>query len=159
MASSKAPTSGEVTVHIDAPPLTVYELVSDVTRMGEWSPETYRCEWIDADGARVGARFRAWNRRGRMRWSNRPEVIAAEPGREFAFRRKAAGSVVVWRYRIAGRDDGADVTESYELEKASLGVLNWVATAMMGVDDRDADLRAGMSQTLERVAAVAQQKP
>jgi hypothetical protein len=56
--------------------------------MGEWSPETYSCTWIHgATGSVVGARFKGRNRRGLLRWSNTPEVIAAESGREFAFRR------------------------------------------------------------------------
>src|SRR2546421_7599308 len=40
-------TRHEVRVHVDAPPSIVYSLVSDVTRMGDWSPETYACEWVD----------------------------------------------------------------------------------------------------------------
>ena len=31
-------TTGEARVEIDAAPLTVYELISDITRMGDWSP-------------------------------------------------------------------------------------------------------------------------
>src|ERR1700730_11448136 len=52
---------GGATVHIEAPPEKVYGMISDVTRMGEWSPETHRCEWIDgaagppAGGALQGA--------------------------------------------------------------------------------------------------------
>ncbi|HUP73352.1 MAG TPA: SRPBCC family protein [Acidimicrobiales bacterium] len=37
-------TSGQVSIHIDASPEQVYDLVTDVTRMGEWSPETHRCK-------------------------------------------------------------------------------------------------------------------
>ncbi|MGB8503197.1 SRPBCC family protein, partial [Mycobacterium sp.] len=60
-------TTGSANVHIDAPPLAVYRLVSDITRMGQWSPECYRCEWLDgATGATVDARFRGHNRLGRI---------------------------------------------------------------------------------------------
>ena len=31
--------------YVDAPPEDVYDLVADIQRMGEWSPETYRCSW------------------------------------------------------------------------------------------------------------------
>jgi len=75
------PTGGEVATHVQASPDVVYGLVSDVRRMGEWSPETYWCEWTGgATGAEVGARFRACNRRGLLRWRNTPEVITATPG-------------------------------------------------------------------------------
>ncbi|MQA13303.1 MAG: hypothetical protein GEV09_03775 [Pseudonocardiaceae bacterium] len=33
------PTRDEVTVQLAAAPERVWELVSDITRMGEWSPE------------------------------------------------------------------------------------------------------------------------
>ena len=38
---------GQVTIHINAAPDVVFALVSDVTRMGDWSPETANCEWVD----------------------------------------------------------------------------------------------------------------
>ena len=61
-------STGEARIEIEAAPLTVYELVSDITRMGEWSPECYRCEWLDgATTAAPGARFRGHNRLGKIR--------------------------------------------------------------------------------------------
>src|SRR5438270_4543317 len=106
----KKGTRGEATLHVSAPPETLYELVSDVTRMGEWSPETVRCEWLDgATGPGVGARFKGSNRRGMWRWSTKPRVTAAEPGREFAF---VAGLMMFnrdmtkWRYQFEPAPDG-----------------------------------------------------
>ena len=62
-------STGEARIEIEAAPLAVYELVSDVSRMGEWSPECYQCEWLDgATTAEVGARFRGHNRLGKVRW-------------------------------------------------------------------------------------------
>src|SRR5438552_2915615 len=60
---------GQVSVTIGAPPEVVWRMIADVRRMGEWSPETYRCEWIaPATAPVVGARFRGYNRRGLLRW-------------------------------------------------------------------------------------------
>src|SRR5438067_13595274 len=88
---------GEAKVHIDAPPESVYALVSDVTRMGEWSPECYAADWVDgATGPAVGAKFKGRNKQGFMRWSTTPEVIAADPGREFAFKTRET----TWRYQF-----------------------------------------------------------
>ncbi|MDG5483367.1 SRPBCC family protein [Mycolicibacterium gadium] len=79
-------TTGEVRIEIGAPPLEVYELLSDITRMGDWSPECYRCEWLDgATTAPVGAKFRGNNRLGKARWTTDAVITAADPGREFAF--------------------------------------------------------------------------
>jgi hypothetical protein len=150
---------GEAEIDIDAPPEAVYALVSDVTRMGQWSPETYRCDWIGgATGPAVGARFKARNRRGLLRWSNKPEVIVADPGREFAFRRRVAGNEVVWRYRMAAHGSGTRLSESYESLTPSPAWANRVVLKLIGVTDRDADLVEGMRQTLSRVRAAAEQR-
>ena len=151
------PTGGEVATHVQASPDVVYGLVSDVRRMGEWSPETYWCEWTGgATGAEVGARFRACNRRGLLRWRNTPEVITATPGAEFSFRRRVAGNVVVWRYRMVVDRGGTRLSESYEVLTPTPAALNRVVLIMMGVRDRHADLMNGMHLTLDRLRIAAE---
>ena len=70
-----------VSIEIAAPPAEVYALVSDITRMGEWSPECVRCTWTKgATGPAVGARFKAANKGGRgPAWRNTPVVTVADP--------------------------------------------------------------------------------
>ena len=76
-----------MTVHIAAPPGLVWDLVSDVTRIGDYSPETFEAEWLDgADRLRAGARFRGHVRRngwGPVYWTT-CTVLAADPGRACA---------------------------------------------------------------------------
>ena len=49
----------DVTLHIDAEPLHVWELVSDITKMGTYSPEVFAAEWLGgATGPAVGVRYR-----------------------------------------------------------------------------------------------------
>ena len=71
-----------VTVHIDAPPEAVWALVSDVTQIGKYSPETFEAEWLDgATGPVVGAKFRGHvkrNGRGPVYWAP-CTVVVAEP--------------------------------------------------------------------------------
>ena len=73
-----------VTVHIDATPDEVWALVSDVTKIGRYSPETFEAEWLGgATGPAVGARFRGHvkrNGKGPVYWSP-CTVVASEPGR------------------------------------------------------------------------------
>lgn len=74
----------DVTVsrRIAASPDLVWSLVSDVTRMGEWSPETERGVWLKgATGPTVGARFKGENQLGKKSWATVCEVVDAEPGR------------------------------------------------------------------------------
>jgi hypothetical protein len=143
-----------VTVHIDAPPEAVYALVADVTRTPEFSPEILRCTWLDgAAGPAAGARFEAVNKvsRGPV-WKNRPVVIAAHPGREFAFSRteKLSGTLV-WRYRLEPDGTGTRLTESYQVTRP-ISCLEWfIIGRLFGCRDRRAELRAGMDQTVQRI--------
>ncbi|MGQ0431605.1 MAG: SRPBCC family protein [Microthrixaceae bacterium] len=112
----KKGTFGQARVHVDGDPELLYDLVSDVTRMGEWSPETIRCGWIDgATGPALGARFKGTNKRGMFRWSTKPEVVVAYRGREFSFVTHSTGPSTKWTYRFqpAG-DGGTDLVESFE---------------------------------------------
>ncbi|MSX96135.1 MAG: SRPBCC family protein, partial [Actinobacteria bacterium] len=62
----------EVTVHMNATPQQVWALVSDVTQIGRYSPETFEGEWLDgATGPAVGVRFRGHvkrNQKGPTYW-------------------------------------------------------------------------------------------
>ncbi len=148
-------STGSVTLHIDAPPERVYELVADVTRMGEWSPECRKCEWLDGRvDAAVGARFKGSNQSGFMKWSTIAEVVAAEPGRTFAFTTKSRGKESTrWRYEFSAADGGSDVTESYEAVWAP-PLIDLVERIFMR--NRDQKIEAGMQTTLERIKAVAE---
>jgi hypothetical protein len=154
----KSATMGQASVQIHATPEKVYDLVSDVTRMGDWSPETNRCKWIgDAAGPKTGARFKAHNRRGVMRWSNKPTVLSADRGHDFSFERRAPGvGTVQWHYRMTAAGNGTELTESYEVTKPGLSMMNWMMGAMIRVKDRDADLANGLRQTLAAIKSAAE---
>ena len=95
-----------------------------------------------------------------MRWSTKPYVIAADPGREFAF---VASLVVVqremtkWTYRFEPTaDGGTEVTESFEMVNDMPWYLSAFDRYMLGVKDRRADLEQAMQQTLGRIKGVAE---
>jgi uncharacterized protein YndB with AHSA1/START domain len=148
-----------VSTDMAAPPERVYELVADITRMGEWSPECYHCEWAKgASGPAVGAKFKAKNkgRRGPS-WFNKPVVTAATPGREFAFNRSGPGiGSYTWRYELEPIDSGTRLTESFTAERPLGKAMTWITMKWTGSADRDADLREGMTTTLARIKAAAE---
>jgi hypothetical protein len=152
--------TGAVTVRMSAKPEEIYDLVADVTRIGQWSPECRRCVWIDgATGPAVGARFKAWNKRRLLRWSNTPTVVVAERGREFAFSRTAVGAgEFVWRYRFASAPDGGtDVTESYEEVRPESRVVS--AFVLLFTPGTEAEhLRRGMATTLDRIKETVEER-
>jgi hypothetical protein len=148
---------GSVTVHIAAPAERIWTLVSDVTRIGEFSPETFDAEWLGgASGPQVGARFRGHvrrNGRGPVYWTT-CTVIASEPGREFAF---AVGggqgrTVNTWRYQLAPGPGGTAVTESFELADLAPLRLYWKLAGRWRMRTN----LSGMRATLERIRAVAE---
>ncbi len=146
----------QVTRRIAATPEALYAIVSDVTRTPELSPEILRAEWTTGGRAVVGARFRATNKVScGPSWTNEPEVLVADPGREFTFiRREKTAGHVVWRYQFEPVDGGTEVTESYEVTKP-IPWFGWVIiTYVFGGKDRRADLRAGMEETLRRLEEV-----
>lgn len=150
-------TSDSVSRHIDASPDELYDIVSDVTRTPELSSEIAHVEWLDgATGPAVGARFRARNSVGRgPDWHNKPVVTVADRGREFTFERteKIAGTLR-WSYQFEPEQGGTLVTESYEVTRP-LSLFGWfVIGPVYGLKDRKSDLRAGMTDTLERLAKV-----
>ena len=152
------PPATSVSIHVDAPPEAVYALVSDLPRMGEWSPECERCEWLDgATAASQGARFRGHNRRGWRRWSTKGEVVVAEPGREMAWDVRSVFNLPVarWRYVMQPLSEGGtEVTESTEDKRGIvMHILGRLAT---GVGDRASHNEAGMRATLQRIKSEAE---
>ncbi len=140
---------GEATIHIDAPAEAVYALVTDVTRMGEWSPECVRAEWVDgATGPAVGAKFKGHNKIGRfLKWSTTPEVTEVEAGRVFAFRTKET----IWRYRFDATGAGTDVTETFETVS-----YNKLMQLVAPERKRQPQIVEGMHETLRRLKAAAE---
>ena len=145
-----------VTTHIAAAPERVYELVSDLPRMGEWSPENTGGKWIKgATGPAVGARFRGTNRKGIARWSTTCTIVEATPGKAIAWDVTAGPfGVARWGYAIEPTADGCDVTETWEDHRAP--VMRKVTGLALSVGDRAAHNEANMRTTLERLKAAAE---
>ena len=99
-------------IAIARPADILYDIVSDVTRMGEWSPICKACWWDAGGGPRVGAWFTGRNETSERTWETRCEVVVAERGREFAF--VVGGSWVRWGYTFTPVEEGTEVTESWE---------------------------------------------
>lgn len=98
----------ESSLLVPASPMTVYRLVSDVTRTGEWSEQTYLVQW-DGDDHGEGATFTGHNRTPDREWSTISTVVTALPGEEFAWSVGDAG--VIWGYRMRPSPEGTMLTE------------------------------------------------
>ena len=150
----------EVRLRIDAAPELLYDMVSDVPRTPEWSPEVISCRWLDgAAGAVPGARFAARNKKRWFAWTNKPVVETADRGREFAFTRtEPGGGTIRWYFRF---DPGADHTTTelgYQVLKPVPVSLHLILRALLGVRDLRADLHQNMTTSLRRVAEIAERQ-
>jgi uncharacterized protein YndB with AHSA1/START domain len=145
-----------VSREITAPAEQVWAMVSDVTRMGEWSPENEGAVWLGgATSAQAGAKFRGTNRIGKRKWKTLATVTEVEPGRRFSFRVSATViKVADWSYEVEPTATGCRVTETWIEQRP--GWFKPLTQLVTGVSDRPATNRAGMEQTLERVAAAAE---
>lgn len=150
------PVRGSDSILIDAPPDVVWAMVSDVTRMGEWSPETRAASWTGgSSGPKAGATFAGKNRKGFARWTGKCEVTVAEPGREFTFVRKGPDGGTTWRYIFEPDGTLTRVTESFSQAKLPGAPLRLVGSLLFG-SDRQALLMESVRTTLSRLKASAE---
>jgi hypothetical protein len=147
----------EVRLTIDASPEWLYDLVSDVPRTPEWSPEVIACQWLDgAAGPAPGARFTARNKKKWFAWSNRPVVETAERGREFAIARtEPGGGTIRWYYRFGPVGGGTETALGYQVLKPVPRTLHVILRTLLGVRDLRADLHQNMAASLGRIAEIA----
>ncbi|MEM7140429.1 MAG: SRPBCC family protein [Actinomycetota bacterium] len=151
MTEPLVPTN-EVSREIAASPETVFAAITDITRMGEWSPETVRAEWNEGfSEAAVGAQFTGYNEAGDSDWNTRATITELVENERFFFDCDVNDFVFSkWGYIIEATDAGCTVTEQCQNlipeEMRS-------AVAIEGVDDRDVRNRETMIATLDRLAA------
>jgi len=149
---SNYPETSSASIEIDAAPEVVWQLVADITRMGEWSPECVRAEWEQgATGPVVGAHFHGYNRAGEYEWDAPCIVTECEPGKVFAFQVPPAAEVAtVWRFEFAATGTGTTLTESFDAP-----MIN-VEGAPSNFDGRFEMLCKAIEKTIANIKAAAE---
>lgn len=149
----------EDTITIDASPTRVWELVSDVRRMSDWSPQVDSVRLREGfDDVGLGAEFTNLNHEGDLTWKTHGEVVRFEPERVMAFR--IAENWVVWSFELAPVAAGR--TRLTQRRDTPDGISDFSLAStdryLGGQEAFTAILRAGMRQTLERIKAVAERR-
>ena len=147
------------TTTIAASPEAVYDIVSDITRVGEWSPETYKAEWVEP-----GARFNGTNKTAAFEWTTPCVVTSSERGKRFAFDVIGGedGNGASWSWDIAAADVGSTLTQTFELGP-SLGGFRGFGRGMDDaqiadlVKNRVVELESGIATSLAKLKALAEQ--
>lgn len=143
----------EVSRVIAAPADVLYAMVTDLPRMGEWSPENVGGTWRRGSGPTVGGRFKGRNKRGWRRWTTNVEVTAAEPGRLFEFLVHLVWPLtylVTWGYRFEPQSGSTLVTQYHQDHRPTWWA--WVGSKGLRISDPDAHYVACMEATLDSLA-------
>jgi hypothetical protein len=141
---------------IARPPEALYDMISDVPRMGEWSPVCKACWWDDGAGPAVGSWFTGRNLTPARTWETRSQVVTADRPREFAY--VVGGSWVRWGYKFTPTDGGTRLTESWEFLPAGIARFQerHGADAEAQIAERTAAAHAGIPATLAALKRAAE---
>ncbi len=140
-------------IDINAPVAKVWALVSDLSRMPQWSPQ---CRLMKSLGPlRQGTRTINLNRRNFLFWPTTCTVTEVIPEKKMAFRVNANNTV--WSYELEPTDVGTRVVETRHAENGVKAISNMSINALMGgVPSFERELVDGMNTTLARIKAAAE---
>lgn len=141
---------------VNAPIEKVWSMVTDLPRMGEWSPENQGGEWVEgATGPEVGSSFKGRNKNGKRSWSTICVVNAFEPMSKFSFGLTLFGkNWGDWVYEIEPTPTGCRVTHSWCDYRNSTSVF--LGKVVSGVADRATHNKKNMEVTLDNLKAAAE---
>jgi hypothetical protein len=153
-------TSVSVSREIPASAEQVWALVSDLPRMGEWSPENTGGSWVKgATGPAVGARFKGENSNGKKSWTTDARVMVCDPGRAFGFDVSAVGlPVSSWTYSVEPTADGTACTLTETWTDRRGAIARFFSKSASGVADRAAFTRESIETTLTNLATAAAER-
>ena len=143
-------------VVVRSSPEALYDLVSDVTRTGEWSPVCRACWWDEGTPGEVGSWFTGRNETPERTWETRSQVVAAERGREFAW--LVGGAYARWGFTLEPVEDGTRLTESWEFLPAGLARFaeRYGDEAQAQIDERTRAAHEGIPATLAAIRRIAE---
>jgi len=154
----RIPRTGHVDIVVDAPIDAVWNVVTDVTRVGEWSHECRRVEWLDgATEAAPGVRFRGMNKAGPWTWSRINEVLVVDKPRTFAWRTVPTllfPDSSEWRFELESVDRGTRITQSFNVIRAPAVLATLYAIIVPNHRDRT----TGLTDDLRRLGELAAEK-
>jgi hypothetical protein len=102
---------------INASPETLYDMVADLTRMGEWSSACTGATWDEGWGpsATKDAWFTGHNLRGDQSYDAHCQVTEAKRPVTLAWMQGGGDGISEWRYEFSPVEGGSTVTESWTL--------------------------------------------
>ncbi|MGW0176667.1 SRPBCC family protein [Rhodococcus sp. NPDC003322] len=139
----------EADIEIDATADAVWRVISDLERMGKWSPQ---CKVMKVFGGpvRQGTRTFNVNKKGLLVWPTSAKVIRFEPGKAIAWR--VSENHTIWTYELTPTETGTRVTERREAPTGTTKVSSFLVDKFMGgTADFEVEMISGMNLTLARI--------
>ena len=138
--------------YVDAPPERVWALLTDLSRMPDWSPELVRMVPLKRGGLRVGQWYLGINKRKAVVWPTRSVVAEVEPGRRLTWDTRSSGARWIWELVPEGA--GTRVVHRRPVPKGVTVTSKVFAPLFLGGSEGHADeLEAGMAETVARLKA------
>src|SRR5262245_51407150 len=149
---------GRECVTVSLAPAAAYAALTDLPRMGQWSPENRGGEWFEGTPGEIGALYRGRNQNGPDEWETICHVVEADPPNRFEFRVAMPGEEgTTWRYAFEPDGTGTAVTESFDWRwtrepdegfRGRVGRMPLTQAAQV-VAGREQQLRAALRTTLD----------
>jgi uncharacterized protein YndB with AHSA1/START domain len=143
----RLPTRVRAEAVVNATPSKVWNALTDVTRIGEWSHECHEAAWTaPSERAVVGARFRGRNRSGRMRWSRTCRVTRAESDLAFAYVTEGGltGDSTRWTFTLEAVGQGTRIVQEARLLRQPVWLDRALVRALPSHQDRSDQLHADL---------------
>jgi len=140
-------------IEINAPVSKVWGLISDLSKMPQWSPQ---CRLMKALGpVRPGTRTVNLNRRKSLFWPTTSTITEVIPDRKLAFRVNSNNTL--WSYELEPTATGTRVVESRHAENGVKAISTILVNAVLGgVPDFEREMVDGMNDSLARIKAAAE---
>ncbi|MBM9463271.1 SRPBCC family protein [Aeromicrobium sp. YIM 150415] len=141
-------------IDIAASPAEVWAVVSDLRRMGEWSPQC-RKMFIKGGVVQRGTSTVNINRQGPLVWPTRSVVTEFVPEQRLQF--VVRENKTRWTFELEATPEGTRLTESRTTPKGVSDLSNLLTRRVLGGTERFEDgLQSGIHQTLRRIKDAAE---
>lgn len=143
---------------VDAPAHRVWELLTDLGRMAQWSPETVRMIPLMPGGLRVGQWYLGINRRKAVVWPTRSVIAEVSPARRLVWDTPSSGARWIWELEpVPGEPERTLVVHRRPVPRTLSLASRILAPLALGGSESHADeLEAGMAVTVAGLRAAAE---
>ncbi|MCW2754478.1 MAG: hypothetical protein JWQ32_1889 [Marmoricola sp.] len=148
---SEQPKNVGTSLEMAATPARIWDVLSDLARMPEFSPELRRAYVIGKPG--IGATIIGINRRKAVLWPTTSKVVRWEPERAVAWRTRESGAT--WVYELEPTATGTKVTGRRVLSAYTIP-SRLMVPFLGGAAGHDDELNSGIAATLAKIKAAVE---